>query len=216
METTTSTFGQSTVRRAIARLVAAMMVADRRLATGELDEATRLDGIGLGPLGPLVQEELERATRMPIDLDTACAPLRGTGPALTGTVLSVLADVAESDGAIDDDEARVFAAIAGRLGAGSRDIRDFVAAEGPAPETPPAVPSSAAALVANGDATHALRAFGLGADATRAEIDAAYLALVERYDPAKVVPLGAEFVVLAVQKLAALTSLYEIACDAAA
>src|SRR6185369_3565774 len=94
----------STLRHAIARLVAAMMVADRRLSTDEIDEAARLDHIGLGPLSPLVQEELQRAMRMPIEVGDACAALSGSGPALIGTVLSALAGVAASDGAIDDDE----------------------------------------------------------------------------------------------------------------
>jgi hypothetical protein len=51
------------------------------------------------------------------------------------------------------------------------------------------------------------RALGLGANANPAEVDAAYLRLVEQYDPANVAQLGADFVVLAVQKLAALTEL---------
>jgi hypothetical protein len=207
----------STLRGAIARLVAAMMVADRRLSTEEIDEAARLDGIGLGPLSPLVQDELQRATRAPIEIDDACVALSGTGPALVGTVLSVLAGVAASDGAIDADESRLFAAVATRLGAGPCDIRDYVASD----ETPrevestgsavPPVPSAAADDV-GGEALHA---FGLGRTATRAQIDAAYLDVVERYDPVKVAPLGPEFVLLAVQKLAGLSELYEIARDAA-
>jgi DnaJ-domain-containing protein 1 len=198
------------LRGAIARLVAAMMLADRRLSNDEIDEATRLDRIGLGPLSPLVQGEIQRATRMPIDLDDACRALSGTGPALVGTVLSVLAGVAASDGAIDDDERRVFAAIARRLGVGVHDVHDYVEPDEALREVPPAV-AAAGSPAPGDDVAGALRALGLGPTANRAEVDAAYLRLVEQYDPVKVARLGPEFVVLAVQKLAALSRLYETA-----
>jgi hypothetical protein len=206
-----------TLRPAISRLVAAMMVADRRLTMEEIDAGNRLDRIGLGPLSPLVHEELQRATRMPIDLDEPCAALRGAGSAVIGTVLAALAGVAISDGTIDDDESRVFGAIAARLGAGTRGIADHVGDDvrgdgvAPAPPAGPGVRTS----VASDDRAKALGALGLGAAANPAEVDAAYLRLVAHYDPARVVALGADFVVLAVRKLAALTELYEVARDAA-
>jgi hypothetical protein len=205
------------LRPAIARLVAAMMVADRRLATAEIDTADRLDRFGLGPLSGHVREELERATRMPIELEQPCAVLRGSGPALIGTVLAILADVAASDGGIDDDERRVFGVIAGRLGAGMTDIADYLDGEahGDGVAAPRPEASVARTSPAVDEGAGALRALGLGAAANPAEIDAAYLRLVERYDPAKVAPLGADFAALAVRKLAALTELYEVARDAA-
>jgi DnaJ-domain-containing protein 1 len=209
--------GRSTLRPAISRLVAAMMVADRRVAMEEIDAGNRLDRIGLGPLSPLVGEELQRATRMPIDLDEPCAALHAAGPALIGTVLAALAGVAASDGVIDDDERRVFGAIASRLGAETSRIADHVGddarGDGVAP-APPAEPGARTPAAAD-DGANALRALGLGAAANPAEVDAAYLRLVAQYDPAKVAQLGADFVVLAVRKLAALTELYEVARDAA-
>lgn len=208
----TPTSGSHSLRHAIARLVAAMMIADRRLSIAEIDEAARLDHIGLGPLSPLVGEELQRATRMPIDVDDACRALAGTGPALLGTVLSVLAGVAASDGTVDDDERRTFAAIARRLGVGTCEIGDFLESEQrPVIEPRDAAPTGTGGGVGGGDRVLALEALGLGATATPAEVDAAYLRLVERYDPAKVAALGAEFVVLVVEKLADLTSLYRVA-----
>ena len=205
------------LRPAIARLVAAMMVADRRLAMAEIDAADRLDRFGLGTLSGLVREEVERATRMPIELEQPCAVVRASGPALVGTVLSILADVAASDGGIDDDERRVFGAIAGRLGAGTTEVADHLAGEthGAGVGTPRPGASAPRTAPAVDGAAGALRALELGAAANRAEIDAAYLRLVERYDPAKVAPLGADFAALAVRKLAALTELYEVARDAA-
>jgi hypothetical protein len=210
METvSTMDAAHSALRRAIGRLIAAMMIADRRVSADEIDETARLDFIGLGPLGPLVRDELERATRMPIDVGQACEALRGSGSALVGTVLSVLADVAASDGRVDDDEARLFTAVATRLGTAMCDIRDYLKPEA----SPPS--GGEREEEATDDAAAALRTFGLAATATPAAVDAAYLGLVERYDPAKVVPLGPEFVALAVRKLAALTDSYEIARAAA-
>jgi DnaJ-domain-containing protein 1 len=212
----TPTSGQSTLRHAIARLVAAMMVADRRLSMQEIDAAARLDYIGLGPLSPLVREELQRATRMPIDVGDACTALRGTGAALIGTVLAALAGIAASDGAAGDDERRVFAAIATRLGARTVELPDYLEGQesrsAPASAAAPAVARRAAAA---DDGANALRVLGLGTAANPAEVDAAYLRLVEEYDPMKVAPLGADFVALAIRKLAALTELYATARDAA-
>jgi hypothetical protein len=202
-----------TPRVAIARLVAAMMVADRRLTTEEIDEARRLDHIGLGPLSPIVNDELQRATRRPIDVGDACRALSGTGSGLIGTVLSVLADVAASDGAVDDDERRMFATIANRLGARMAEIQDYLEPAEPRGAVETAAPAAAAGrgVVQGDDGAETLRAFGLGTTASPADVDAAYLRLVEQYDPVKVAPLGADFVVLAVRKLAALTELYEVA-----
>ena len=214
----TATSGQSTLRHAIARLLAAMMVADRRLTTAEIDAARRLDYIGLGPLSPLVDEELQRATRMPIDIGDACAALSGTGPALIGTVLAALARVAASDGSVDDLERGTFGAIATRLGARMVDIRDYLEEHEPRSGTGTiaAAPAVARRAAVPDDAANALRALGLGATANSAEVDAAYLRRVEQYDPMKVAPLGPDFVALAVRKLAALTELYATARDAAA
>jgi hypothetical protein len=208
LRTTTESSPQ---RRAIAQLVTAMIVADRRVTTGEVDVATRLDRIGLGPLGTIVREDLRRATTMPIDIDGACSRLAGAGATLIGTVLSVLAEVAASDGAIDADESRVFDAVAHRLGTRMRDVRDWI--EDGA--------GAAAEAVAAGTAERwddpalALRALGLPESASRADIDAAFVRLVEQYDPAKIAPLGAEFVALAIRKLAVLRDQYETARRAA-
>jgi uncharacterized tellurite resistance protein B-like protein len=209
--------GQSTLRHAIARLLAAMMVADRRVSTQEIDAAARLDYLGLGPLSPLVRNELERATRMPIDIGDACAALSGTGPALVGTVLAALAGVAASDGSLDDRERGVFGAIATRLGARMVDVQDYL--EEPQARSDDATPAGQPAVARRAgaaDRANALQALGLGAAANPAEVDAAYLRFVEQYDPMRVAPLGADFVALAVRKLAALTELYTTARAAAA
>ena len=50
---------------------------------------------------------------------------------------------------------------------------------------------------------------GLGEDASRAQVEAAYRAFVERYNPAKVIDLGPEFAILAVRKLAEATTALE-------
>jgi hypothetical protein len=50
---------------------------------------------------------------------------------------------------------------------------------------------------------------GIGQCVDRRTLDAAYLALVERYDPGKVIPFGPEFVALAVRRLSDITAAYE-------
>lgn len=211
---TNGTGDRSSLRPAIARLLAAMMVADRRVSTEEIDEANRLDHVGLGPLSPLVREELQRATRMPIDVDGACAALSGAGPALVGLVLSALAGVALSDGAVDDDERRLFGGIASRLGALATEIQDYLEPDEPREAPVPGAVVARRAVLAD-DGAKVLREFGLEPVASSADIEAAYLRLVDRYDPAKMAPLGAEFVALAARKLAAITELYELARNAA-
>lgn len=56
---------------------------------------------------------------------------------------------------------------------------------------------------------------GVGPHATREDVDAAYLRLVSFYDPAKVIDLGPEFVVLSVRRLGQATTAYQIAVNAA-
>jgi hypothetical protein len=55
---------------------------------------------------------------------------------------------------------------------------------------------------------------GVGPHATREDVDAAYLRLVSFYDPAKVMDLGPEFVVLSVRRLGQATTAYQIAVNA--
>lgn len=199
-------------RRAIARLIAAMMIADRRLTVDELDEADRLDHIGLGALSPFVREEIARATRMPLDVGQACTALSAAGPELVDTVLSVLAHVAASDGPVNDDERRVFATIARGLGAGPDETHGHLVSGERGDGVPPAAPVAAHR---GDDHVEAFRALGLAPTAGSAEVDAAFLRFVERYDPVKVAPLGADFAALAVRKLAVLSDVYEIAREAA-
>lgn len=207
---------RSMLRRAMARLIAAMMIADRRISADELDEASRLDHLGLGALSSFVREEIDHATRMPIDVTQACSTLSGMGPALVDMVLSVLAHVAASDGAVDDAERRLFATVASALGVGAREITARSGSSERNDGIEPSRPVAARARAIRGDdRANAFRTLGLAAAASAADVDRAYLRLVEDYDPAKVAPLGADFAVLAVRRLEALSDAYEVARDAA-
>ena len=64
------------------------------------------------------------------------------------------------------------------------------------------------------DLDRARTLLGVGPTATREEVDAAYLRLVAFYDPAKVMDLGPEFVVLSVRRLGQATTAYQIAVNA--
>jgi DnaJ-domain-containing protein 1 len=192
------------LHEAVSRLVVAMMIADGRVSAEELDVVARLDHAGLGPLSSRVHRELDRASRQPIDVDGACATVRSAGVALVGAVLSMLARVAAAGQRLTASEQEFFAAIAHRLGVDGDQTRSHLQPlrHDPQPVAPPRRPSSDAA-----DA--ALRQLGLNRDATSADVDAAYLRLVDRYHPGKVAPLGADFVTLAVRELVALTEAYE-------
>jgi|GEM_PF-3354330 len=92
-------------------------------------------------------------------------------------------------------------------------------APSPAPERP-AAPGGPEQLhvrerPADGfDLDRARTLLGVGPTATRADVDAAYLRLVAFYDPAKVMDLGPEFVVLSVRRLGQATTAYQIAVGA--
>jgi uncharacterized tellurite resistance protein B-like protein len=190
-------------RHAVARLVAAVMVADGRLAPAEIDAAARLDRAGFGPLIPLVNVELERATRGPLEIGPACAELRASGPAVAGSVVSLLSRVAASDGTVAAAEEELLTGIASLLGA---DVGDLPAA--PSRDRRDGAVSGAGHPLGR-DSAEALALLGLHAGATAEDATTAYLQLVERYDPLKVAPLGVEFVVLAVRRLADVTAAYE-------
>lgn len=64
------------------------------------------------------------------------------------------------------------------------------------------------------DLDRARSLLGVGPHATRDDVDAAFLRLVAFYDPAKVMDLGPEFVVLAVRRLGQATTAYQIAAGA--
>lgn len=64
------------------------------------------------------------------------------------------------------------------------------------------------------DLDRARNLLGVGPRASREDVDAAYLRLVAFYDPAKVMDLGPEFVVLAVRRLGQATTAYQIATSA--
>jgi hypothetical protein len=131
--------------------------------------------------------------------------VRKAGPALAGAVASMLGRLAASDGVVSSSESGLLAALVRELGLETEAgcVEPVVA---PArPEAP--VPARGRGLT---EATRAaLRQLGLGEDASSSDVAAAYLALVERYDPVRLAPLGADFVALAVREIGALTEVYE-------
>jgi len=203
-------------RRLIARLAVAVMAADGRIASEEIVASEELDLLGLGRLSGLVREEMLIAAEQPIDVGATSSGLAGLG-AQTGTIiLAVLADIAAGDGVLLPREREVLGTVAAGLGVAEPDachIFDAASASsghgqsgarwrprGPEPEVRASVDPGLAA---------AARQLGIEPGASVERIDAAYLALVERYSPAKVAALGPEFVALTVHKLADLTVAFE-------
>ena len=72
------------------------------------------------------------------------------------------------------------------------------------------------ASASDADVEHAYRVLGIDATTSRAHLDAAYLGLIERYNPARVADLGAEFAALAARKLAEVTAAFETVLGARA
>ena len=225
-------------RRLIARLAVAVMVADGRITPSEYEALERLDGLGLGPLSDLAEDEIRMATRQPIDLRAACEGLAQATPQAAAVILSVLAEIAASDGSVSSAEVNILHTVATLLGlnpaetahilsAAMTDYEATMAADGAAPsagapkqtrervvvvrqtDEPPV-----AAGVGQSELQRACCVLGIDPGASRAHLDATYLALVERYNPAKVADLGAEFAALAVRRLAEVTAAFDTVLDA--
>jgi uncharacterized tellurite resistance protein B-like protein len=218
-------------RIAIARLAAALMVADARVTSTELAALAGLERLGLGSLEAATREALIEAAEAPIDVSATCAALSAIGPDAGALVLAVLADIVTSDGVIDPREGELLAQIGLYLRVPGRErgeiihgaaTRNAAAAErtghaipvrpddeaverAAAPPRTPGVPSDALA--------GAYAVLGLQVGAPLAAVESAYRAIVERYQPAKVIDLGPEFAVLAVRRLAAATAAFTRLCD---
>jgi DnaJ-domain-containing protein 1 len=217
-------------RRLIVRLAVAVMLADGRITAPEYDAMAHLDRLGLGPLSGLVEQEVERASVRPIDLVDTCEGLADASPQAAAVILTLLAEVAASDGTVSGRELATFNTAAKQLGLSSieadhildlamsahkaRFVRDETPARG-AREIPPVVSAGARPSARPLDLQRAYRTLGITAACDRERVDAAYMALVERYNPAQLAAFGPEFAVLAVRKLAELTAAFEVVRRAA-
>jgi DnaJ-domain-containing protein 1 len=210
-------------RRLLARLAAAVITADGRITTGELEALARLDNLGLGRLSGLVEEETRRSVEWPVDYGATCALLRERLPDAAPVIVAALAELAAADGELSEAELKLLGDAAARLGLAPAETHHIlasvfgpsepVAARAPEPSPEPQ-PQPAAPRVVRPDLARALGVLGLHAPAGRADLDASYRRLVERYDPARVIELGPDFVALAVRKLGEVTDAYQLAVDA--
>jgi uncharacterized tellurite resistance protein B-like protein len=227
-------------RRLIARLAVAVMVADGQITPSEYEALERLDGLGLGPLSDLAEDEIRNASRQPIDVRATCEGLAQATPEAAAVIMSVLAEIAASDRLVSRAELETLHTVARLLGLNATDAAHILSAAmseygaslggdesvrsgGPSPSQPERVGvirhrdgEAAAAAPATEQAAlqHAYRVLGIDAATSRAHVDAAYLGLVERYNPVKVASLGAEFAALAVRKLVEATAAFETVLEA--
>jgi hypothetical protein len=104
------------LRRLVARLAAAVIVADGRVTAGELGELDLLDCLGLGRLSDLAEEEMRSAVRQPIDVHIACRLLRTQLPDGAPTILGALAAIAAADQEVSEPEMKLLADVASGLG----------------------------------------------------------------------------------------------------
>jgi DnaJ-domain-containing protein 1 len=206
--------------RLVAQLAAAVILADGRATSDELEELTLLDRLGLGRLSTLAAEEIRSAGHRPIDVRAACGHLRAQLPDAAPTILGALAAIAAADQTVSEPETKLLAEVASELGLAPAEAERILSAvfEAVQPETarepaaPP--PQSTAHAPVDPEVGRALLVLGLDSLGGRADLDASYRRMVERYDPAKVLELGPDFAALAVRKLAEVTDAYQIAVDA--
>lgn len=223
-------------RRLIARLAVAVMVADGQITPSEYEALEGLDALGLGPMSDLAADEIRNATRQPIDLRATCEGLAQATPEAAALIMCVLAEIAASDRTVSHAELETLHTVAGLLGLNPTEAAHILGAamneygatlgteDGESPgglthsrrepvtvirmrgeEAPAADPPATGGAALQ----HAYRVLGIDAAASRSHLDAAYLGLVERYNPVKVAGLGAEFAALAVRKLVEATAAFE-------
>jgi DnaJ-domain-containing protein 1 len=217
-------------RRLIARLAAAVMIADGRITPNECDAAMQLDDLGLGPLSQFVEEEVERAMSCPIDVAVTCAGLADANPQAAAVILTALAQVAACDRTLSPPEIEVLTTMAEHLGLSVEDAVHIMESvlrpsattwdEEKSGETvkirtaSPSGPGQSGSSSCDPSLENAYRLLGVAPGASRALIESAYLGLVERYNPAKVIDLGPEFAALAVRRLSEVTSAFQVALAA--
>jgi tellurite resistance protein len=211
---------QTDLRQLIVRLAVAVMAADSRIRGSELQALERLDGLGLGPIAYLAEEELERALARPVDIRETCEAIATRSPLARGVVLVALAGIAASDGEVSTEERAVLGTIAAYLGVESEEAIHVIGSatlsghraeagtriepQAPKPDTPPRIGPGL---------DQACRVLRVSPNASRAEIDAAYIRLVRRFDPAAMIPDGTDFVALAIRKLAEFTAAFDALCE---
>jgi uncharacterized tellurite resistance protein B-like protein len=218
-------------RELIARLGTAVMIADGHVTEAELGAVGGLRELGLGPLSTYVEAEIQRAMHAPIDVAQTAAALADAAPHAGAVIISALAQIAASDRALARREMEVVTTVADVFGLSAEETAQAIRAatlrygavteqpraagpsnipDGPARSAGPQTPA-AQAIETSGprtDRDRALPVLGLPAGASAQETDAAYLALIRRYDPAAIADLGPEFAALALQKLMAITAAY--------
>lgn len=210
--------GRHDPRQLVARLAAAVMIADGRVSATEAAAVQRLEELGFGPLRPLVQSEIERATHQPIDLAATVSEFGDVAPEFAALIVSGLAHIATSDHDLADRELDVLTFIADGLGLDDADSAQIIRAEASAiearrrsgagatpcagahPSVPPtattatalpaAAPNDADRAAARPDVNWAFRVLGLAPTDSAEQADAAYAALVRRFNPASVLELG--------------------------
>lgn len=203
--------------RLVARLAAAVILADGRVTSGEMDDLGLLDNLGLGTLSRLAEEEMRSAVHRPIDVLAVCRLLREQLPDAAPTILGALAAVAASDQDLSEAELELLAELASELGLAPTEadrILDAVFRLTKPETTALPSPQPAAHPTLDPRLGRALRLLGLDTLTGRTDLDLSYQRLIERYDPAKVIELGPDSAAVAVRKLAEVTDAYQVALEA--
>ncbi|MBY0279489.1 TerB family tellurite resistance protein, partial [Candidatus Binatia bacterium] len=100
----------------IARLAVAVMAADGRITTTEMEALSHLEGLGLGDLTEPVREQLQIAMREPIDPVEVSAELTPLSREAAATIVAALAEIALADRILSRRESQMLFVIARALG----------------------------------------------------------------------------------------------------
>jgi uncharacterized tellurite resistance protein B-like protein len=219
-------------RRSIARLAAAVMTADGRITPDECAALARFDRLGLGPLATLIETEVMRAMEGSLDVAADCATLASLGPHAAAVILATLTEIAASDRQLSPRELEVLRDTGTRLGLAEPELLHVLETTlQPGAATPAGTPPSSASpqntlapqshpaprAAPEEPARHdfapelayAYGILGVPSGSDAATVDAAYLAIIERYNPAKLFDLGTDFAALAIRRLARTTAAFE-------
>jgi len=197
-------------RRGLAQLAVAVMTADGRVNQFEIAAVSRLESLGLGSLAQVVQNEMESVVQgTAIDVVGSCEALGSLRPEWAAAILSTLASIATSDREVSIPEVETLTAIGLGFGLPETTTQEILRLSAAGQAGKPTTADSRLASTTTPIAW-ASRTMGIEPAAGVDELNARYFDLVRTFDPAKMIDLGPEFVVLAVHRLSDVTAAYQV------
>jgi DnaJ-domain-containing protein 1 len=216
---------------ALARLAVGVMLADGRVTAEEWATARTLDQLGLGPMRERIRAELEEAAAGSLDFAPAIATVAQFPSRARSVVFEVLSQLAAADGELSSGEVAFLERCAAQWQLAAEAGTERSTLEEAAPQLGRRVPIRAVEETPAREEAQspeeggvgvrqqgaeeraleqALAVLGLPPNASAAAVEQAFRTLVQRYDPAAMLDLGPEFVLLAIRRLQQIADAYVI------